>query len=60
MAQTREETDLRIMSDDGGLAVVTVTDLTTGSVSGSVGKRAADAIRDEFEDDDQVVIETSS
>lgn len=48
------EADLRIMSDSGGMTVVSITELVR---EGQLSDRAIDAIEAEFEQDDDIVVE---
>lgn len=45
----------RVMSDDGDLTNITITELT--SAGGDLPGRLIDAIESEFADDDDIVIE---
>lgn len=52
------EADLRLLDDDGGMTVVSITDTrTVQGGSDGLADRVIDAIEDEFAGDDSVVIE---
>lgn len=51
------EADLRILKDDGSVAFVTVTYIKGDSQD--LGAEAVEAVRDHFDDRDDVVIEQS-